>query len=214
MLTVRLFICSILLLFLADDISAQGKPIPPEDARMVIRTIGDAAKRTNSIEAAFVQTKELSVIKEKIVSSGSFYFSKENRLRWEYSKPFPYLIIFNGDKIYVKDDEKENHISLQSNKVFKEINNILIGAVQGTLLSDSKNFSCGIVDLRDQFQANLAPLNPKLRETLSEIVLFFNKSDYTVEKLILREASGDYTRIEFSAKKINQNIPDAKFAIP
>jgi outer membrane lipoprotein-sorting protein len=60
----------------------------------------------------------------------------------------------------------------------------------------------------------MIPVNPRIKETLSEIALYFNKSDYTVDKLIMREASGDYTRIEFSGKKLNQNVPDAKFIIP
>ena len=126
----------------------------------------------------------------------------------------PYLIIFNSNKIYIKDDDKENHISLQSNKVFREVNNILIGAVQGTLLSDTKNFQCSIADLHNQYQATMVPLNARIKETLSEIILYFNKSDYTVDKLVMREVSGDYTRIEFSGKKINQNIPDEIFFIP
>jgi outer membrane lipoprotein-sorting protein len=193
---------------------AQTKPLSPTDAQEVRKRIGEAAKSISCVESQFTQTKELNVIREKIISKGMFYFKKQKLLRWEYTDPFPYLIIFNNDKIYVKDEDKENHISLQSNKVFREVNNILIGAVQGTLLSDSKNFTCNIFDLHDQFEAVMIPVNPRIKETLSEIALYFNKSDYTVDKLIMREASGDYTRIEFSGKKLNQNVPDAKFIIP
>jgi len=193
---------------------AQNKPLSQSDSEDVRKTISESARTTTSIEAAFTQTKELSVIREKIISSGNFYFKKEKLLRWEYKEPFPYLIILNNDRIYVKDEDKENHISLQSNKIFREVNNILIGAVQGTLLSDTKNFQCSITDLHYQYQATLIPLNQRIKEALSEIVLFFNKSDYSVDKLMMREVSGDYTRIEFSEKKINKNIPDAKFIIP
>lgn len=195
-------------------LQAQPKPLSATDVNIVRKTIGDAAKTINSVEAQFTQTKELSVIKEKITSKGNFFFRKEKLLRWEYTSPFPYLIIFNNDKIYVKDEDKENHISLQSNKVFREVNNILIGAVQGTLLSDTKNFQCTITDLRDEFEAVMIPQNLRIKETLSEIILYFNKSDYTVDRLVMREVSGDYTSIEFNGKKINQNIPDAKFSIP
>jgi len=195
-------------------VQAQAKPLSQADGEEVRKRISEAAKSTNSVEAQFTQTKELSVIREKIISKGNFYFKKEKLLRWEYTDPFTYLIIFNNDRIYVKDEEKENHISLQSNKVFREVNNILIGAVKGTLLSDTKNFQCNIYDLKDQYQAVMIPVNLKIKETLSEIQLYFNKSDYTVDKLIMREVSGDYTRIEFSGKKINQDVPDAKFSIP
>ncbi len=194
--------------------SGQVKALSSADAEMVKKSIAEAAKSTVSLESAFIQTKELSVIKEQIVSKGTFYLKKNRLLRWEYTYPFAYLIIYNNDRIYVKDEDKENHISLQSNKVFREVNNILVGAVQGTLLQDTKNFQCSIFDQHDQFRALLIPVNEKLRGSISEITLFFSKSDYTVGTLVMREASGDYTRIEFMSKKINQNIPDEKFAIP
>jgi outer membrane lipoprotein-sorting protein len=192
----------------------QTRPMSPADALQVSKRISEVSKSTLSIEAKFIQTKELSVIKEKIISRGIFFFKKEKLLRWEYTAPFPYLVIFNNDRIYVKDEDRENHINIQSNKVFREINNILIGAVKGTLLSDSKNFQCSITDLHDLYESVLVPKNTRIKETLSEIILYFNKSDYTVEKLVLREVSGDYTIIEFSDKKINQNFGDEKFAIP
>lgn len=192
----------------------QARPLSREDASEVINRISEVSKSTQSIESHFTQTKEISVIREKLISKGVFYFKKEKLLRWEYTDPFPYLVIFNNDRIYIKDEDSENHINIQSNKVFREINNILIGAVKGTLLSDSKNFQCSISDLRDLYQAVLVPKNPRIKETLSEIILYFNKSDYTVEKLVLREVSGDYTSIEFSSKKINQNFGNEKFAIP
>ena len=214
MKTVKLFFLPAILLCCFNVLDAQPKPLSQADANTVRKIIAEAAKATNSVESQFTQTKELSVIKEKIVSKGIFYFKKEKLLRWEYTTPFPYLIIFNNEKIYIKDEDKENHISLQSNKVFRDVNNILIGAVQGTLLSDTKNFQCSIFDLLDQYQAALIPQNLKIKETLSEIILYFNKSDFTVDKLVMREVSGDYTSIEFGSKKINQNIPDAKFSIP
>ncbi|MCX6281287.1 MAG: outer membrane lipoprotein carrier protein LolA [Bacteroidetes bacterium] len=209
----KIFLLAVLLCLYC-SLHAQSKPLSPADAMDVRKRISESAKTTASLEARFTQIKELSVIKEKIISKGVFYFKKEKLLRWEYTDPFPYLIIFNCDRIFVKDEDKENHISLQSNKVFREVNNILVGAVQGTLMADTKNFECTITDLRDEYQASMIPVNLKIKETLSEIILYFSKSDYTVDKLVMREVSGDYTHIEFSEKKINQNISDAKFTIP
>ncbi len=211
---IGLFFVFAFCVFLQFSSSGQVKALPAADADMVKKSISDAARTTTSLESGFIQTKELSVIKDQIVSKGTFYLKKTRLLRWEYTDPFAYLIIFNKDRIYVKDEDKENHISLQSNKVFREVNNILIGAVQGTLLSDTKNFQCSITDLGNQFQATMVPLSPRIKETLSEIILYFNKNDYTVDKLVMREVSGDYTKIEFSDRKVNQDISDAKFIIP
>jgi len=148
---------------------------------------------------------------EKITSSGKFFFKKEKMLRWEYTAPFSYLIIIINDIMYVIDEDKENKINLQTNKLFREINNIILGAIQGTLLTYPKNFKATLFDARSLYLASLFPQSAKLKETISEIDIYFNKSDYTVDRLIMREASGDFTRIEFRSKKLNQPIADEKF---
>lgn len=181
---------------------------------MIRQKVQETAKRTNTIESDFIQEKEMSVLSEKITSKGKFYFKKEKKLRWEYTDPFPYLIIINNDQMLVKDDNAEKQVNVQSNKIFREINGVILGAVQGTLLGDTKKFQSSYSDARNWYAVKLIPQNSKIKESLSEIILYFNKNDYSVERLVMREASGDYTRIEFRAKKINQPIADEKFLIP
>jgi len=192
---------------------AQLNPMQKKDAENVRQYIAEATRNTTAIQSEFVQEKELSVLSEKIISKGVFYFRKENQLRWEYITPFNYLIIINNDKLLVRDGNTENRVNIQSNKVFREINNIIIGAVQGTLLNDTKNFQSSLFDENSYYLCKLIPVNPKLKESLSEIWLNFNKTDYTVDKLDLRESSGDYTRITFIAKKLNPLLSDEKFSV-
>lgn len=192
----------------------QQQQIPPKEAEMIRQKVQETAKRTNTIESDFVQEKEMSVLSEKITSKGKFYFKKEKKLRWEYTEPFPYLIVINSEQMLVKDDNTEKQVNVQSNKIFREINGIILGAVQGTLLADPKKFQASYSDARSWYAVKLIPQNSKIRESLSEIILYFNKNDYSVERLVMREASGDYTQIEFRAKKINQPIADEKFLIP
>ena len=58
----------------------------------------------------------------------------------EYTSPFNYLLIINGDKVTIKDRQKSNSFSTGSNKLFTIINNIIIDCVKGTSL-DNKDFS-------------------------------------------------------------------------
>src|SRR5262245_1118284 len=54
-----------------------------------------ASQKTNTIKSDFVQEKELSMLSEKIVSRGKFWFKRENAVRMEYTTPFQYLMIIN-----------------------------------------------------------------------------------------------------------------------
>src|SRR5438445_7298856 len=94
------------------------------------------AKKTETIKSDFVQEKNLSMLSEKIVSKGKFWFKKDNLLRMQYNTPFEYLMILNKDKMYIKDGQKENNISTRSNKLFQQINKITIDCVQGAVFSN------------------------------------------------------------------------------
>src|SRR6516165_1308618 len=96
-----------------------------------------ASQKTNSIRSEFVQEKSLSMLDEKMISRGRFFFKKENRVRMEYEKPFSYLMIINNNQVFIRDGEKENKISAKSNKTFSQINRIMIDCVQGTMLTNT-----------------------------------------------------------------------------
>ncbi len=96
-----------------------------------------STQKINAIKSDFVQDKEPSMLSEKITSKGRFWFKKESRVRMEYNHPFQYLMVLNKDKVYVKDGQKENKVSANSNKLFQQINCIMIDCMQGTMLGNS-----------------------------------------------------------------------------
>jgi len=170
------------------------------------------SKKITTISSNFIQEKNLDVLSEMIISRGHFYFKKEKKLRWEYLQPFSYLIIFQNDKIMIKDENKKNTFDANANKMFGEINRIMIGCVQGTLLEDEKNYQTQYFENNSTFLVKLHPLSPALKEILKEIWIYFSKADFTVTRLEMHESSGDYTKIDFTDKKLNDPVPDEKFS--
>jgi len=177
------------------------------------RALKQTTQSTITMESKFVQEKNLSVITEKITSHGSFFFKQENKLRWEYSDPFRYLIIINGDKVYVKDESKESHFDASSNKVFAEINSILVACIRGTILENDKQFSFDFLENTDSYLLKLHPLATRLKNSIAEIRIFLNKKNYSVSRLEMHEPSGDFTKIQFMDLKINKPVTDENFRI-
>src|ERR1700681_1733959 len=90
------------------------------------KSFAEATAATESIQSGFIQEKTLTMLSEKIRSTGKFWYRKKNKLRMEYTQPYPYLMILNAGKIFIKEGQKENKISANSNKVFQQVNRILI----------------------------------------------------------------------------------------
>jgi len=174
----------------------------------------EATRKTQTIEADFIQEKNLSILSEKIITKGRFMFKKEKKLRWEYTDPFHYLIILNNGMMFIQDEEKKHKIDIRNNKMFAEINYIIMGCVQGNLFNDEKKFLSSFFENSGSFVVKLKPLASNLKEYLSEIWICFDKNDLSVTRLEMHEPSGDCTNIDFSGTKINATIPDEKFLVP
>ena len=171
-----------------------------------------ASQKTNSIKSDFVQEKNLSMLSEKIISKGKFWFKKDNLVRMEYVQPFQYLMIINKNNVFIKDGQKENKVSTTSNKLFQQINKITVDCVQGTALSNA-DFSFKIFENEKTFLVELTPAAKNLKAYFKTINITVDKKDYSVIKIDMRELSGDDTVINFINKELNTTIPDALFAI-
>lgn len=170
------------------------------------------SKTVNSIESDFTQEKNLSLLSEKILSKGHFVFKKENLLRWEYNTPYKYLIVINKDKIWIKDEKKTAKYDMNSNKVFKEINDIMIACVQGNIFKSGK-FKVAYFENDRYYKLELTPLQKNMKESLKKINMYFDKSVTSVTKLDMVEPNDDYTTLEFINKKLNGAVADNIFTV-
>lgn len=172
----------------------------------------ETSQKTNTIKSDFVQEKNLSILSEKIVSKGKFWFKKENAVRMEYTSPFQYLMVINGNKIYIKDNQKENRVSAKSNKLFQSINKILMDCVKGTVF-DNTDFSTKLFESNDSYLAELTPINKDVKSLFKKINVYLDKKSYLVKKIEMNEPSGDNTVLTYSNQELNSNLPDALFAV-
>lgn len=166
----------------------------------------------NTLKSDFVQEKSISMLTNKLSSNGSFIFKKTNKLRMEYAKPYPYIFVMNEDQISIKNDQKKTNISVNSNKMFKMISQITIDCVTGNILN-SKDFDVQVSENAKVYHLVLIPKQKMLKSLFAEIDLLVAKSDFTVDKLDLKETSGDCTTLIFSNKKINTPVADEVFKV-
>ena len=200
----------IILLFPLIGASQNFKPV--KDTLALRTKIESMSKATTSIESDFIQEKNLSVLSEKIISKGHFVFKKDNLLRWEYMSPTKYLIVINKEKIMIKDEKKTTKYDMNSNKVFKEINDIMLSCVQGTIFKSSK-FKTAYYENEKFYKLELLPQVKNMKETFKKINLYFDKSVTSVAKMEMIETNEDLTSIDFSNKKLNAPIADNIFTV-
>jgi len=149
---------------------------------------------------------------EKIQSKGLFLFKRENTVRWEYTDPFKYIIVLSGNKVQIRDEEKKSEYDMASNKSFRQINDMMVQLVQGTVFN-SKQYQIKFMESSNAYMVELLPIDKKMKDYFKTIQLYFDKTSYDVSQIKMIEANGDYTSIRFSNRKINVSIADDKFIL-
>lgn len=177
------------------------------------KSFAQATASTESIQSDFTQEKTLTMLSEKMRSTGKFWYSKKDKLRMEYLQPYTYLMILNNGKIFIKEGQKENKISANSNKIFQQVNRILIDCVSGNML-ENPDFQPAIYESSGTFLMELKPMAKNLRVLYKNINVVIDRNDFSVSDIDMEEVSGDKTIIRFQNKEINAKIPDSVFSIP
>jgi outer membrane lipoprotein-sorting protein len=197
---------------LAATLSMAQTFTPARDEAAIRKQFAEVSKATTAIKSDFTQEKNLSMISEKVVSKGTFYFKQNNKVRLEYKQPFKYLMVLNNGKATIKDDSKTTQMDMHKNKIFQQVNNIIIDCVHGSALTNP-DFQVKIYESGNQLKLDMKPIGKSLKEFFSNILIFIDKKDYSVLKMQMNELSGDNTIITFTNKEINGQISDDLFTV-
>lgn len=193
-------------------VNAQQAMKPMADTVSFKSGLAQFSKTTETIQGEFVQEKRLKMLNDKVVSKGSLYFKKENKLRWEYTEPFSYVIALGNGKVMLKDEGKVSSYDANSNKLFLELNDILITCINGNIF-ESKKFSFRFFENEKYNISELTPINSAMKNFIERIYLFFDKIDFTVTRVEMLEPSQNNTLILFKNKKRNTDIPEEYFIL-
>ena len=185
-----------------------------QDSEVQIRQkIAAAAQAMTSLQCDFVQTKQLKMLNDKMVSEGSMYYSQKDKLRWEYVKPYQYIFIMNGDRVLLKNKERSDVIDVRQNKIFREIARIMMSSVVGDCLSDDRTFKTSISTAGGQWVATLLPQRKDMKQMFQKIILHFDQRQATVSRVELVEKNGDQTTIDLKNIRKNETIAPRTFAV-
>lgn len=178
----------------------------------IIEQINIATKSMKSMSCDFDQSKRLEALDYSVKSSGVLFYTQSSLLRWEYKQPYQYVFVINGDKITLKSSQSKNEIDVKSNRMFKEIANVIINSVTGNCLADG-NFKVDIADGKSQWIVKLTSVNKNIKKMFPKITLFFDKKSLIVSKIKLFEKSGDLTEIVLKNVKLNIPINEKVFIV-
>lgn len=206
----RLFVVTLALcgpLVLAAPVN---KPVTLED---VIRKVQEQQKKTRTLQAEFRQEKELSLLATPEVSKGMFYFSKPNRVLWEYQSPKRVQMLISGGTLttWFPDLKRAERLDVKrfEERIFK-----YLGA-SGAIDELARYFDFTFVDnaASPHFQLRLQPKTKVVAKRVKGIQIWIDKKTYLTSKFEYVEGDGDVTRYEFLNVRFNEPMPASRFTL-
>ena len=207
----RLFFI-ILVVVLSLHVSGQTK-LTAEQQKQLVEKIDKAASAMKSMQCDFTQTKSMKLLKKEMKSNGVMYFKQSDKLRWQYTSPYDYTFIMNGDKVRIKSTKSTQDINVQGNKIFRQITNIILNTVTGGGLKSSSDFTVEVYKSDKGYFAKLYPKKKEVKQIYNVIEIYFNSSLTMVSSVRMIEKTGDETLVNLNNLKANVAINEKMFAV-
>lgn len=205
-------ISSIIFFFILFSAYSQNNFVLVNDVESLNKAIKENSLKVTSIKSDFEQHKVLSMLEETLISEGNFLYKKENNVKWQYTSPFEYTIIIANGKFMINNEGRISEFDLNSNEMFRQINNMIITAISGDFI-DNDDFSVIFKENSNFYLAELMPVEETVSEMLEAINIYFNKKNLGVEKVKFIEPGDDYTLIVFKNREQNITFNDNEFQI-
>jgi outer membrane lipoprotein-sorting protein len=179
--------------------------MPVKSETEISAKLKEYAAKLKSIKCDFKQEKHLEYLDVALESGGKFWFVSPDKVRWEYDKPFNYILILSSGKLKMISDKSNNEIDMKGNAVFEQVNNLMIAAVSGNVF-DNKEYSVKAFENKEYYLINIKPVSGYLSQMIKEIDLYFDKKNYVVTKIRMLESESDYSMITFTNLNINEPV--------
>ena len=172
--------------------------------------VSETSKNLNTITSNFVQFKHLDFLDNDIETSGQLTFKAPGLVKWEYTNPYQYSIIFKEDELLINDGGTKSNVDIGSSKIFKKLNQLIVNSVKGTMFDDD-DFEVSYVKLGKVHRVTFIPKDRKIAKYIAAFELLFDPNDGTVQEVKMIEPSLDFTRIIFSNRILNGPVNDTVF---
>lgn len=202
---------SILFVAVSLMVTAQTQ-LSESQTQEVIRQLTQVASTMQSMQCRFVQEKTSSMLAEPSVAEGTMHYAAPDRMRWEYTAPYAFALVVNGERLVKVTDGKAEVLEGNAGRMYQGMVNLIIGSASGKKLFDTSVFDIVFYDDNGFWRADMTPKRRDMKRMFSQLVFRFDKKTNGISRVEFVSANGDITSIRFEEIKVNEAIGDKVFA--
>ncbi len=181
----------------------------------ILQSMANSSKQNSTLQAKFVQKKQLSFLKQALQSQGHFFFTKDYQghpaILWEYLSPAPSGILFQKNVGWIWLQERSTIKKAQ--RYEGSIVNTMVKKILNWFTFDQKTIKNDYDISIDKHVENkiitCLKLKPKDETFFASLQLCINNENYTIKSMTFNESNGDSTELDFEDIQINKPYPSA-----
>lgn len=167
-------------------------------------TLMQTAASMTCMNCRFTQQKTMAMLAEPTVSEGIMSYTAPDKMRWEYTSPYSFALVVDGEKITKITDGNEEVLYAKSGRMYQGLVNIIMSSATGKKMFDSSMFDVVINEDGEYWKASMTPRKRDMKRMFSQLFFYFDKQTYVISKVVMTEAGGDVTTIQFFDIKTNE----------
>ena len=191
-------------------VSAQTQ-LSENQTNEVIASLTKVAASMQSMQCRFVQEKTSSMLAEPQIAEGRMYYALPDRMRWEYTTPYAFALVVNGERIVKVTEGKAEVLDGNAGRMYQGMVNLIMGSASGKKLFDTAIFDVILYDDNGFWRADMTPKRRDMKRMFSQLVFRFDKKTNGISRVEFVSANGDVTSIRLEEIKVNEAIDDAFF---
>jgi len=193
-------------------------PSTPTDPALeqVLERFASAQASIETLQADFEERKNLALLKDEVVLTGTLYHSRPLNFFWNYETPSRKQILLTSDLLvaYYPDLNKVEEVNVR--RWNRRIRRYLQLGVNTEELRKDYDISLGTPGEGDPEGTDLLVLTPqkkRKRSRLQEIRIWLHPETGHTERITYLEKNGDVTTFSFSNIQVNAGIPETVYHI-
>ncbi len=195
-------------------VQAQNRTADASDQE-ILAAIDRKAAAIKTLQCEFTQTKELSLLRDQMVSHGVMYYQQEGgKLHWEYTSPYRYTFILNGDRVVMRSPDQTHVVNTSDNRMFQEIARNMMNSLTGRCLTATTDFRTRIRVENGTWIAEMTPIRREISSFFSQLRLHFDPKRQLVIRVEMIEKNNDKTIIDLKNIRTDAPLDETLFSVP
>ena len=163
----------------------------------VINQLTQAAASMQSMQCRFVQEKTSAMLAEPSVAQGTMHYAAPDRMRWEYTTPYAFALVVNGERIVKVTDGKAEVLEGNAGRMYQGMVGLIMGSASGRKLFDTTVFDIVLYDDNGFWRADMTPKRRDMKRMFSQLVFRFEKKTNGISRVEFVGSAGAVTSIRF-----------------